>query len=288
MTSIIKTYLQLVRFPGVFTAFTNVFLGFFLVYEDSIEWFSLGPLIITTGFLFFGGMAINDYFDYKIDKIERPERPLPSGKISKKMALFSGFAFLAVANLSSSIVGVQSLIISLIMTGFILLYDFKSKNVPILGEVNLSFIRFLNVILGSTVVSLYLEISWYAIPIAIFVSGISVLARTETRLPLEKTKILNFILILITISYTMIITFDETKFEHIIFLGIFTISVFIPYHIYKESTSRNIQKKVTYQLLAIILLDATLISAFSENFYAVLTSVLYIPALIIAHKMYLT
>lgn len=29
-----------------------------------------------------GGNVINDYFDYKIDLINKPQRPIPSGRIS--------------------------------------------------------------------------------------------------------------------------------------------------------------------------------------------------------------
>ena len=34
-----------------------------------------------------GANAINDYFDYEIDKINKPDRPIASGKVSKKTAL---------------------------------------------------------------------------------------------------------------------------------------------------------------------------------------------------------
>jgi len=49
----IKSYLQLVRIPGVFTAFTNILVGFFVTQSTNIEWVSLGPLLATSGMLFF-------------------------------------------------------------------------------------------------------------------------------------------------------------------------------------------------------------------------------------------
>ena len=77
----IKHYFQLVRFPGIFTTFTNILVGYFFVNSTNIEWLSLAPLLCTSGFLFLAGMSLNDYFDYKIDKLDRPTRPLPSDKI---------------------------------------------------------------------------------------------------------------------------------------------------------------------------------------------------------------
>ena len=45
------------------------------------------------------GMVVNDYFDYNIDRINRPKRPLPSGKITRSNAkLYAGVLYL-VSNL---------------------------------------------------------------------------------------------------------------------------------------------------------------------------------------------
>ncbi len=284
----LKPYLQLVRIPGIFTAFSNILLGFFVSQETNIDWFSLGPLLLSSGFLYMAGMILNDYFDYETDKNERPTRPLPSGQISKKKALVLGTMFLIFANISLSLVEIQSLFLSLMMTGLILGYNIKAKKIPLLGISNLASIRFLNVILGATAVSLSLEIVLIAIPIAIFVAAISVLGRTETIFTTKKTTIPNTLLILATITYIAVISLNTAKYEHLIFLGLFIVAVFLPTFIYKEKTITSIQKKVTFQLLALVILDATLLSAFSEISYAILCLSLYIPAYAIAHKMYLT
>ena len=40
-------------------------------------------VFIVTG----AGNSINDYFDHKIDAVNKPERPIPSGRITLKKAL---------------------------------------------------------------------------------------------------------------------------------------------------------------------------------------------------------
>jgi len=192
---LLKTYLQLVRFPGIFTVFSNVLLGFFVVQELTFDWLSLGFLLATSGFLFCAGMVFNDFFDYNLDKKQRPDRPLPSGKISKKHALYLGLCFLVLANICSAFIGFQSLILSLSMTGLILLYDIKSKNIPVIGILNLSLIRFLNIILGATVVTLSTDIILIAIPLAILVAGISIFAKTESSQISKRAEILNLIFV---------------------------------------------------------------------------------------------
>ena len=67
----LKNIFQLIRFPGIFTAFSNVLIGFFLVSNGNFEFNLLPFLLTTTGLLFAGTMVMNDYADRKIDSVER-------------------------------------------------------------------------------------------------------------------------------------------------------------------------------------------------------------------------
>ena len=140
-----KEYLQLVRLPGIFTAFSNVLIGYFFSFSFNSEIIFLPYLLATSGMLFCSGMIFNDYFDYNLDKKERSFRPLPSGKISKHNALLIGFIFLILANISASFLGFDSLIVSLILSCMILFYNLKLKSILFLGIFNLSVIRMLNI-----------------------------------------------------------------------------------------------------------------------------------------------
>jgi len=283
---LIKPYLELVRIPGIFTAFTNILLGFFISQSTTVDWFSLLPLLVTSGFLFLAGMALNDYFDYKIDVRERPNKPLPSGKISKKFALYIGFSFLIIANIISSFVGFEAVIITIIMTILILAYDIKLKSIPIVGIINLSSIRFANVILGGSAVILNQELFIVAIPIGIFISAISIFAKIERSKYSKNIEILNVVLIIITIISVVIITHNG-NFIHYVFLILFIVSIFIPFFVYRGKTSKYMQKKISY-LLSIIILDAIIISAFSDISFGIFTILLYVPAYFILRQIYLT
>ena len=74
--------------------------------------------------------------------------------------------------------------------------------------------------------------------------------------------------------------------EQLIFLSLFSI-LSLNIFMNKKNSEINIQKYVTFQLLSIILLDATLISLFSP-FYAVLVSILIFPAYLLTRKLYFT
>lgn len=81
----VSPFLELVRIPNAFTAIADCLAGYFIVSSN------LNPPVLAclvSGCLYSGGIVFNDYFDYEIDKKERPERVLPSGRISKKLLLF--------------------------------------------------------------------------------------------------------------------------------------------------------------------------------------------------------
>jgi len=77
--------------------------------------------MITYFFLAASGMIINDIYDIEIDKINRPDRPIPSGRISMEQAkkLFIGtYAFGSILSLVHGIVFLQNLANFIIATFF--------------------------------------------------------------------------------------------------------------------------------------------------------------------------
>ena len=277
-----KEYLQLVRLPGIFTAFSNVLIGYFFSFSFNSEIIFLPYLLATSGMLFCSGMIFNDYFDYNFDKKERSFRPLPSGKISKYNALLIGFIFLILANISASFLGFDSLIISLILSCIILFYNLKLKSISFLGLFNLSLIRMLNILLGFSIIGISFEFIQYLLPLGIFVVGISILAKNEIKSNLVIYKKLNKIIIIITIASVSILVINNFQFESLLFLGLFSfLSVYSLFF-------KKIQNQITVQLLSIILLDSILISFFVPLEFSILVSLLILPAYAISKKLYLT
>jgi len=229
-------------------------------------------------------MILNDYFDYKVDLMERPERPIPSKKIPRKTALFLVIIFFIAANLSAAVIGIESITVSLIMTVLIIIYNFKAKKIPVVGIINLSSIRFLNIVLGFSITTLNFEIIHYAIPLALFVAGISILAKNEIK-PTVQNKIFNIIFILISIIFTVTLIIQNYNIFSILFLFIFSAVILIPIF---RNKFHNIPKIITMQLLAITLLDATIVSLGAEIIFVIITASLFIPGYIISKRLYVT
>lgn len=93
--------------------------------------------------LYGAGMVCNDIADLKIDRQQRPERPLPKGDLSMGFAIAFGLALLAGGLWLSPCRSHHAMIAALV-----LVYDFVGKHVPWLGALNMGVLRGLNLATG--------------------------------------------------------------------------------------------------------------------------------------------
>ena len=100
--------------------------------------------------LYWAGMAANDWSDRDLDAKERPERPIPSGRVTPNQALglavgLTG-AGLAVAALAG---GRRALRVAAPLAGAVWAYDLALKNGPV-GPAGMAVCRGLDVLLGAS------------------------------------------------------------------------------------------------------------------------------------------
>jgi 4-hydroxybenzoate polyprenyltransferase len=99
--------------------------------------------------LYSGGMALNDYADRELDAEERPERPIPSGRVSAgtALAVVSG-CFAAGLALAAAGGGRRGLGVAVPLVGAIVLYNTVAKSTP-LGPISMAACRGLDVMMGA-------------------------------------------------------------------------------------------------------------------------------------------
>jgi 4-hydroxybenzoate polyprenyltransferase len=95
-----RGYLELVRPANVATALADVLAGYAVAGLGSP---GLGWLLMSTACLYGGGVALNDFFDRGLDRIERPERPIPSGRVSSRAAAGLGLGLLALGVIAAAL-----------------------------------------------------------------------------------------------------------------------------------------------------------------------------------------
>ena len=86
------------------------------------------------------GMVINDYFDYDIDRVNRPKRPLPSGKISKKGALVYSILLFLIANVVAFYLNIYMFGLAILNTFIAFVYSWKIKKVLLFGNILVSWL----------------------------------------------------------------------------------------------------------------------------------------------------
>ncbi|WP_456481961.1 geranylgeranylglycerol-phosphate geranylgeranyltransferase [Methanopyrus sp.] len=87
-----------------------------------------------------GGNAINDYFDAEVDAVNRPDRPIPSGRVSPRSArAFALGCFVVGITLAAAINGV-CLAIAVLNSVLLYLYSWRLKGTPLVGNVVVSYL----------------------------------------------------------------------------------------------------------------------------------------------------
>jgi geranylgeranylglycerol-phosphate geranylgeranyltransferase len=98
------------------------------------------------------GNIINDIFDIEIDKINRPQRPLPSGKISSSIALVLYFIFLLLSLIFTWFINLPPFFIVAVTTLILYLYSKVFKGILLVGNIVVAFLTGLVFIYGGFVV----------------------------------------------------------------------------------------------------------------------------------------
>ena len=196
-------YLKLFRLPNVFTAVADVWAGFLLMRGaiDGANWGTLAALSVASALLYTAGMVLNDVFDVEIDQKERPERPLPSGRIPLQRAAMIGGAMLLGGVLAAWLAPqcgspepMQPLapaVVAILLAGAVLMYDSWAKKTP-LGPLSMGICRGLNLLLGMVAVSpldpAAVEGAWLGLPpiyfmlplgATLYITGLTWFARDE-------------------------------------------------------------------------------------------------------------
>ena len=99
-----------------------------------------------------GGNTINDYFDYEIDMINSPERPLPRGAMTRKTALIYSFFLFSLGLLFAYFINIYAFSIALVAYVLMVFYAWKLKPLPFIGNMVVAFLTGITPIYGALAV----------------------------------------------------------------------------------------------------------------------------------------
>lgn len=149
----LKTFLELIRIRNCLMTFMGVLLGASFIDYNGV----FTPSILMAGVAAFvitgAGNVINDYFDYEIDRINRPKRALPSNKISKSDAMMTSLIMFAFGIGLSKFVNPYALAIAVSNSAVLVIYGKYSKKMYLLANLVVSYLVASIFVYGAVAVS---------------------------------------------------------------------------------------------------------------------------------------
>ena len=265
-------YLQLMRPANITTAWADILLGAAAGGIIAGNWTAVSWLILATTGLYGGGVVFNDVCDAQLDAVERPERPIPSGRASLTGAIALGTVLLSIGVAAAAMVSSQSAILAAIVAITALLYDRWGKHQTFLGPINMGMCRGGNLLLGVSAVDGAIGDRWYLalIPI-VYIAAITAISQGEVYGGKKITGVVAIALILSVVgSIFALATLPEyTLLTTLPFLALFIALVLPPF--IKAAVDPEpllIQTAVKAGVLSLIVLDTTIAAGFTNWIYA--------------------
>lgn len=176
----VRAWLQLLRPANVVTSLADVLAGYGISRAPAGA--DLAWLLLSTACLYAGGVVLNDVFDHRIDAVERPERPLPSGRVKVPTAALAGGLLVATGILAAFAADSTTGIISIALASAIVLYDAWAKHQAFLGPIAMGTCRALNLLLGMGAAP---DVLWRLWPLAglplVYIAAVTMVSRGEVR-----------------------------------------------------------------------------------------------------------
>jgi hypothetical protein len=269
----LETALKLGRVSNLPTVWTNAIAGLLLAGGNIAE-YRIIPLIVSMSLLYVGGMFLNDAFDARIDAVERPERPIPSGEISLRTVYFAGFGFLLTAIIILVLLGLMEergtgvwpAACGLLLAGFILFYDWYHKNNP-LSPVIMGICRMMVYVTAASLVIIPIssDVIISAFILFLYLMGLTYVAKQENIGYIKN--IWPILFILSPILYFLYIGFDAPI--SIPFLALFVLNLFFALRFIFRRMAGDIPKAVMLFIAGIALLDAAFIAKAGHEIVAI-------------------
>jgi geranylgeranylglycerol-phosphate geranylgeranyltransferase len=131
--------IEILRPVNLAIVFVTVVVAGMLAKPSGLDWLWIFVAAIAAASIAGGGNAINDYFDIKIDKINRPDRPLPRGALTLGDAWRLWIVTSSCGLVLSLFLGVWDIIIAIGWVGGLYAYSRYLKGSMVAGNIAVAF-----------------------------------------------------------------------------------------------------------------------------------------------------
>ena len=266
-----RAYLELLRPANVATAIADVLAGFAVAglrRPEDLPW-----LLLSSCGLYAGGVVLNDVFDRDIDRIERPERPIPSGRVGVASAAALGGGLLALGVAAGAAASPTAGALALAIALLVLLYDAWGKRHARIAPLNMALCRALNLMLGMAAVPAALSAGWpvAAVPL-LYIYAITVLSRGEVYGGSSRTAASALIILIASIGVLLLIIVrgGEARAVPALVLAAALSWRVVPAFVAagRNPAPATIRSAVKRGVLSLVLVDAAIGATFAGPVYA--------------------
>lgn len=295
MNQKLLAYLQLFRTPNAFTAIADIAMGF--LFTVGIVKPQMFLLALASASLYSAGMVLNDVMDFDVDKVERPDRPLPSGRIDAEWAKKLGFGLLGLGVAVALSVGPISGVVALVLAVVIYLYDGPMKKTA-LAPWLMGSCRTLNILLGMSMAATFGQPDQLLIAggLGIYVAGITWFARCEAKG--SDAQLLKFGFAVMVAGIILLGLFPWFSERAVLLRGKMmwpTLLVLIMMSVVRRcvmaityNEPQNVQTAVKHSLFTLIVLDAAVVLAVCGPVPALAVVALLAPTVFLGKWVYST
>ncbi len=143
-----KTWLQLLRAPNLFTVPGDPLAGFLLAAGGVLHPAVLVAIVASLA-LYSAGLLLNDLCDLEEDRAERPHRPLPSGAADPRVVRGVAIGLFLLGNACALCLGIQAAFVALGLTAAVVAYNTFAKRIPGIGALVMGLCRGSSLALGA-------------------------------------------------------------------------------------------------------------------------------------------
>lgn len=279
------------RFPNLFTSIADVLAGYLIVKGLKIGGLELLALFFSTCFIYGGGCILNDFRDRKRDALERPQRPIPSGRVSLSEAFILCLIFFGLGLITAFWAGKACLFVASLLVLLVVSYDVFTKDIPVLGPVTMGACRGANLLLGMS-----LSFHWSGIAIVFpfisftYVFALTTLSHFEVEGGLSGKSWIVSACLLLVLSMVLILNLTkQLAADSLIYAGLLVIFAAPPLiaGLLKPAPQR-VGRAVKFLILGIPLLDAVYVSGLHGWEYGIPVSLCVLPSTFFSRYLYVT
>jgi geranylgeranylglycerol-phosphate geranylgeranyltransferase len=223
------------------------------------EWFNVALAVIVTLMGSASGNAWNDYQDIEIDKVNQPNRPLPSGQVSPEFVKLYSFVMAGLAVLISVFISPLAFVITLVANILLFIYSWKLKSTVLFGNLIIALVSAMSVVFGGVAAGNPRPTLWLFLIIFVAILGREVLktmadydgdlsenVRTISTVWGKRAARIVFYFLALAALVTMLVPYILEVYKpiygYIVLIGVVPVFLYILYRVSQKRSGSQLEK----------------------------------------------